>query len=151
MKKRVTSAAKAIDDELANFGLDDVDKPMPHRPWPTCRYGKWPDTVPVMVASDLCWNLTQEDGRKDLLCWLDAIFDSDTVKVNPKRDKAKRVLEQVLAERLQKPTVSLWILLEKAQQRKRPSLRWQSHCWNEMAHRLGYAVPRSSRQDIPQE
>ncbi len=108
----------------------------------------WPDSVPVLVAEDVSWQWASRDGSRDLMAWLDVTFDrGHKTLFTPELDEARAALTAVLSERLGKPVSSLWYFCEFASAHKRPAREWQAACWNEMLHRLGYAVPRGARAD----
>lgn len=108
----------------------------------------WPESVPILTADDMVWNFTTQDGRRDLLEWLLATFDSDaTVLENPAYVQARKVLLSVISERRNKTIKSMWLFAEKASKAKHPSFAWQAACWNEMLIRLGYDVPKRMAVD----
>jgi hypothetical protein len=112
----------------------------------------WPEEVTLLTAKDLCWNFETTDGRCDLIEWLNRVFaDENNVGVWQKGNaiavRARAVLEEVLAKRLDMDEVDLWEFLEKAAKDEWPSLAWQAACWNEAMSVLDYEVPAVSRAE----
>jgi hypothetical protein len=153
-KRKIKSSPKSTETEYEPFNFDiDLDlefseESSPERPDPdrvNCKHNRWPKVVPVLTQDDLCWNYSIRNRRFDLLMWIDITFDTDHSFENPKRNKAKRILEKVLAERLNRSRVSLWLFLEETWRIKGPSLAWQASCWNEAMSRLGFEIPEVCR------
>lgn len=134
-KKRTREEPDELDELLAG------DQP------PKLRADGWPESVPVLVERDVTWNWTTADGRRDLGEWLEVTFDTAQAARHPRRDKAYKVLCEVLTERFRKKVSSLWLFLEFTHKHRIPCLAWQAACWNEMLRRLGYDVPKRSTKD----
>lgn len=122
------------------FGENDPPK--------TKRTDGWPDDVPILVADDMVWNWTSDDGRKDLAVWLESTFNPEFPVIDlPQYAEAYRTLCAVITERFGKQVTKLGMFLEYAKKNKRPSLAWQAACWNAMLQQLGYEVPKQAAKD----
>lgn len=115
---------------------------------PKAKKRPWPDEVPVLVAGDLVWNYSAQDGRHDLQVWLERTFYPDA-PYGPDANycEAYVALCGVITERFGRTVKTLSLFLEFTRRKKMPSLAWQAACWNEMLACLGYTVPKKSRID----
>lgn len=126
---------KPVDD----YDVDDMPK------LETVRKDGWPVEVPILVAADLVWNFSTQDGRHDIAEWLERTFDP--FAMGKQHNKAAAELCRVISERFKKKVTSLWLFLEFTKKNKLPSLEWQAACFNETLARLGYDIPKRACRD----
>lgn len=132
--------SRRASDEDDYLGVDDADEQ------PPVGDDGWPTNAPVLTAGDMIWNWTTASGRRDLAEWMESTFDAG-LNLTPRRDEAYGVLCGVISERFGREVTSLWIFCEFCAKNKKPGFEWQAACWNEMLHRLGYAVAKAARKD----
>lgn len=106
----------------------------------------WPDDIPVIVPADLCRKMWHHsDGKRhDLGGWLEVAFlgESGGPLFSPVFNQAERVLLEVLKER---GAVDM-ALFEICDDTERFSDPFLCAAWNEMLHRVGYAIEDKKRR-----
>lgn len=144
-KSRSKPVAEEDDEDVLRRIIDEDDGPIPA---PTRTADGWPADVPVLVAEDMTWNYTTQNGRRDLLEWLGAVFNQEcTVRDAKPYAAAYKTLCEVVTQRLGRKVAILNLFLEESKAARAPSLAWQAACWNETLARLGYEVPKASTRD----